>query len=70
MNMQTSIANGNKVVWMGTEYAITLPAAKSAGLIGVFEGIVPAGDGPPVHIHHKEDEVLHILVIRNCNSYH
>ncbi|WP_223385553.1 cupin domain-containing protein [Oricola cellulosilytica] len=49
------------VSWMGTDYTITVSKGDSAGLIGVFEGRVPAGDGPPVHIHHNEDEVIHVI---------
>jgi quercetin dioxygenase-like cupin family protein len=62
MNMETVVSGKTRAVtWMGTEYVITLDKAASAGLIGVFEGKVPAGEGPPIHIHHNEDEVLHIL---------
>ncbi len=62
MNMQVTMTRPkHRAAWMGTEYAITLTAGDSAGLIGVFEGLVPAGDGPPIHIHHREDEVLHVL---------
>lgn len=49
------------VTWMGTTYAITVTKGQSAGLVGVFEGHVPAGEGPPVHVHHNEDEVIHVL---------
>ena len=27
----------------------------------MFESTVPAGEGPPIHIHHNEDEVIHVL---------
>jgi oxalate decarboxylase/phosphoglucose isomerase-like protein (cupin superfamily) len=33
----------------------------ASGRPGVFESVVPAGEGPPVHIHHNEDEILHLL---------
>lgn len=62
MNMAVAISSPkSKVSWMGTDYSITVTKRDSAGLIGVFEGIVPAGDGPPIHIHHNEDEVIHVL---------
>ena len=61
MDSATIIRPNARVSWMGTEYSITVSTRDSAGLIGVFEGIVPAGDGPPIHIHHNEDEVLHVL---------
>jgi len=49
------------VTWMGTAYSITIAKGQSAGIVGVFEGHVPAWDGPPIHIHHNEDEVIHVL---------
>ena len=61
MNIAAKIRPSTGVTWMGTDYSITLAAQGSAGLVGVFEGRVPAGEGPPVHIHHNEDEVLHVL---------
>ena len=62
MSIAAALARDTRMVdWMGTRYAITVGKSDSAGLIGVFEGIVPAGDGPPLHIHHNEDEVLHVV---------
>lgn len=50
-----------KVSWMNTDYLITVDREDSAGVVGVFEAVVPAGEGPPVHVHHNEDEVVHVL---------
>lgn len=62
MNIAANVARPNRsVVWMGTEYWTTLTKTDSAGLIGIFESRVSAGEGPPIHIHHNEDEVLHVL---------
>jgi quercetin dioxygenase-like cupin family protein len=62
MNINVSTARSRASVrWMTTEYATTLAKGDSAGLIGIFESRVPAGEGPPLHVHHNEDEVLHIL---------
>jgi quercetin dioxygenase-like cupin family protein len=62
MNIATTITGPNgKVTWMGSEYAVTLAGKDSAGLVGIFESTVPAGEGPPIHIHHNEDEVLHVI---------
>lgn len=49
------------VSWLGSQYTITVGREDSGGIVGVFEGTVPAGEGPPVHIHHNEDEVIHVL---------
>lgn len=62
MNVAATISSPNSDVrWMGTKYSIAAINRDSAGLIGVFEGVVPAGDGPPIHIHHNEDEVICVL---------
>lgn len=62
MNIAAKPGSGTrKVTWMNTDYAITVDKADSAGLIGVFEGVVPPGGGPPVHIHHNEDEIIHVI---------
>jgi len=50
-----------RVHWAGTDYAISLRADGSGGTLGIFEATVPAGEGPPPHIHHAEDEVVHVL---------
>ena len=49
------------VSWLGTHYTITVDRRASGGIVGMFVGEVPAGSGPPVHIHHNEDEVIHVL---------
>lgn len=61
MNIGTQAAAGRKVSWMGTDYSITVARSDSAGVVGVFESTTPAGEGPPVHIHNNEDEVIHII---------
>ena len=35
--------------------------AASAGRMLVFESVVAAGDGPPLHTHAREDETLYVL---------
>ncbi|PDT08298.1 cupin domain-containing protein [Rhizobium sp. M1] len=49
------------VTWMNTTYTINIGRFESGGILGVFEGKVPAGGGPPIHIHHNEDEVIHVI---------
>ncbi len=49
------------VTWMGTSYQIKVHSAESAGTMGLFESVVPVGDGPPVHVHHNEDEVIYVI---------
>lgn len=52
---------GRTVECFGTRYTIKVSAADSGGAIGIVEDVVPAGDGPPMHVHHHEDEVFHVL---------
>lgn len=62
MNIVTSTADASsQVSWMGTTYRITVTKGDSGGIVGVFESMTPAGEGPPIHIHANEDEVLHII---------
>ncbi len=49
------------VTWLDSQYTITVDRQDSGGILGMFESTVPAGGGPPVHIHHNEDEVIHVL---------
>jgi quercetin dioxygenase-like cupin family protein len=62
MSMQVTVNRPTrKVSWLGTEYTITVNRHDSGGVVGLFESVVPAGEGPPLHIHHNEDEVIHVL---------
>jgi quercetin dioxygenase-like cupin family protein len=49
------------VSWMGSRYTIRLAAAQSGGSLGIFEGEVAPGEGPPLHVHLDHDEVIHVL---------
>lgn len=49
------------VGWMDTVYSITVGRPEGAGIVGVFEAAIPAMSGPPIHIHHNEDEVIHVV---------
>jgi mannose-6-phosphate isomerase-like protein (cupin superfamily) len=35
-------------------------SADTGGRLGFFEEIVPPGEGVPLHIHHKEDEMFNV----------
>jgi quercetin dioxygenase-like cupin family protein len=49
------------VTWLGCQYTIVVDRQDSGGIVGIFESTVPSGEGPPIHIHYHEDEVIHIL---------
>lgn len=48
------------VSWQGSNYTITVNRRDSGGIVGIFHAEVPPGGGPPIHIHHNEDEVIHV----------
>jgi len=52
---------GEVVNVLGVPILIRLRAGETNGVLGLFESHDPAGDGPPPHIHHREDETFHIL---------
>lgn len=63
MNIQTDIAApaAPAVRWLGTEYLTAVSSAASGGRFGSFFATVPAGEGPPLHVHDGEDEAIHVL---------
>jgi quercetin dioxygenase-like cupin family protein len=63
MNVAPSFARATtgRVTWMGSHYSVTMRGSAATGSAGVFESVVPAGEGPPIHIHHNEDEILHLI---------
>jgi quercetin dioxygenase-like cupin family protein len=42
---------------------VTVRAASDEGAdpVSVIESLAPEGDSPPLHIHHTEDEIFHVL---------
>lgn len=62
MNIATQVSRqGRQVSWMGTDYTIAVTETDSGGSVGVFECSVPAGVGPPVHIHNNENEIIYVI---------
>jgi mannose-6-phosphate isomerase-like protein (cupin superfamily) len=42
-------------------HVIRITAAQTGGRLGVFEAEVPAGEGPPPHVHDREEEFFRVL---------
>jgi quercetin dioxygenase-like cupin family protein len=38
-----------------------LRGEQSGGGVAVFESLIPPGEGPPLHVHANEEEVLYVL---------
>jgi mannose-6-phosphate isomerase-like protein (cupin superfamily) len=47
--------------WNGVRCEILLPSEATGGAISVVDTVNPPMSGPPMHIHHAEDEVLLVL---------
>ena len=46
---------------LGDYVTFKTTGADSAGRMLIFESVVPAGEGPPLHTHAREDEMLYVL---------
>ncbi len=55
-------AGQGETVWF-TNNLMTLKATaqSTGGAYGLLEALAPAGSGPPLHVHHREDEAFWIL---------
>src|SRR3712207_915650 len=47
--------------WQGSLMTIKARAADTGGALGLVEGIFYEGFGPPLHLHHHEDEGMLVL---------
>ena len=45
----------------GDRYTFLVTGAQSNGGYFIMEAIIPPGGGPPLHIHHREDECFYLL---------
>jgi len=42
-------------------HLIRMSAEETEGCFGLFEADIPAGEGPPLHIHEREEEFFRVL---------
>jgi mannose-6-phosphate isomerase-like protein (cupin superfamily) len=62
MTISATRIGGRELLWFNnTLVAIHLSAAKGDDRLCILEHRMPYGDSPPLHLHHREDEVFHIL---------
>ena len=45
----------------GDRYTFLVTGAQTNGAYFIMEAIIPAGGGPPLHIHHRESESFYLL---------
>jgi mannose-6-phosphate isomerase-like protein (cupin superfamily) len=62
MNMRIEADASSELRWFGnTVVSVNLPSSAGADGICVIEHRMPFADAPPLHVHHREDEVFVIL---------
>jgi quercetin dioxygenase-like cupin family protein len=54
-------AVGDTFWWQGARMRILARAGDTGGALGVVEARFPKGFGPPLHVHRREDEALHVI---------
>jgi quercetin dioxygenase-like cupin family protein len=55
-------SNEGRSIWViGDRYTIKCDGNDTSGAFALVEAIVPPGNGPPPHIHSREDEAFYIL---------
>jgi len=62
MNMRIDADASSELRWFGnTLVSVNLSSSAGADGISVIEHWMPFGDATPLHVHHREDEIFHIL---------
>lgn len=46
------------------KHVVRMTATNTGGSLGMFEAYVPAGEGPTLHVHEREDELIRVLAGR------
>jgi mannose-6-phosphate isomerase-like protein (cupin superfamily) len=52
---------GTPVWFLGNLMVVKATAGSTGGAYGLLESLVAAGSGPPLHVHHREDETFWVL---------
>ena len=58
---QTEPSTSNQLWLINSLVTFRVSESDGADAVSVLERTVPHGDSPPLHIHHTEDEIFHIL---------
>lgn len=58
---QPAPAEQPTIWWQGALMTFKAHRGSTGGALGLIEARFPAGFGPPLHIHHREDEALYVL---------
>lgn len=62
MNAQAVDGRRDETLWfMNSLVIVRRPSASGADGLSITEHWMPAGDAPPTHMHHDEDEIFQVL---------
>ena len=59
--IHTPSAEGRKINVLGIPMVIRIHGSDTGGVVSAVESHDVPGGGPPLHIHHREDETFQIL---------
>jgi mannose-6-phosphate isomerase-like protein (cupin superfamily) len=59
--LSVAVGAEEKLNVFGTEMIVKTDGSKTGGAMTVVETTVPAGSGPPRHVHSREDEMFYIV---------
>jgi quercetin dioxygenase-like cupin family protein len=59
--MDSVVADHRKLWFLNTHVTIRVSSQDGSDGISVLEHRASQGDSPPLHIHHDEDEIFHVL---------
>ena len=54
--------------WQGGLYRMKARAADTGGSLGLVEASLYGGFGPPLHVHHREDEAFYVIEGRSASA--
>jgi mannose-6-phosphate isomerase-like protein (cupin superfamily) len=56
-----STGEGKAYWFLGTLFEVKAAGKETAGVFSLIEELNPPGEGPPLHVHHREDEAFYVL---------
>ncbi|WKA55659.1 quercetin 2,3-dioxygenase [Planococcus shixiaomingii] len=56
-----STGEGKSYWFLGTLFEVKAAGKKTNGFFSLIEELNPPGEGPPLHVHHNEDEAFYVL---------
>jgi mannose-6-phosphate isomerase-like protein (cupin superfamily) len=62
--IHVAASGAERLAIFGVDFAVTVPAASTGGAFSLFEEVTPPGFGPPLHIHHAEEEFFRVTAGR------